>query len=359
MEYEESDFFSDKKLYRKERRLARKLDRSKFKKTDREKQKEIKSRICGPLTGGNVVRIHGEVIFVDTGEIRSCSLPGTFKQELKRKKNLIVVGDRVQIDERGAIVSIEERKSVLSRADHLDAQREHLLASNIDKVFIFVSVVDPPLRTPIIDRYLIAAEKGNILPIIICNKVDLLEDEKYSDIDRNYDKEILDECKKLYPAIGIPFLVTSATTGEGLETVKKELEGSISVFSGQSGTGKSSILNAIAGFGLKVGKTVESSRKGSHTTSYAELLILPFGGYVVDTPGVKSFGIWEVALKELPNYFPEIAALSGRCKFLDCLHRGEEGCVIEEAIKNGEISPLRYASYTNIFLSIEKEHQRR
>jgi ribosome biogenesis GTPase len=270
-----------------------------------------------------------------------------------------VVGDRVLVDERGAIVSIEERKSVLSRADHLDAQREQLLASNVDKVFIFVSVVDPPLRTPIIDRYLVAAEKGHIQPIIVCNKVDLLEDGHYSEIDRNYDKEILKECKKIYAGIGIPFLATSATSQEGLEQVKQELEGNISVFSGQSGTGKSSILNALAGFGLKVGKTVQSSRKGAHTTSYAELHRLPFGGYVVDTPGIKSFGVWEIELKELPNYFPEIAALAGRCKFLDCMHRGEEGCTIDEAIKKGEISPFRYASYINIFLSIEKEHKRR
>ncbi|HXF28650.1 MAG TPA: ribosome small subunit-dependent GTPase A, partial [Chlamydiales bacterium] len=229
----------------------------------------------------------------------------------------------------------------------------HLIAANIDQVIITVSVVDPPLRPSIIDRYLIAAEKGGLKAIIVCNKMDLLDDA------HEVERILADECRDIYRTIGVPFLQTSITSGEGLQSLIDIMKDRTSVFSGQSGAGKSSLLNVICGFNLKVGKTVASTKKGAHTTSWAELLPLPFGGYVVDTPGIKSFGIWDVTKEDIRNYFTEIADHSRFCKFQDCSHRQEPGCSIPEAVEKGIISELRYNSYLNLLESIEEEHLRR
>ncbi|MDB6081411.1 MAG: rsgA, partial [Chlamydiia bacterium] len=275
--YDEHDFFApSRKEKRLESKLASKLDRSKYKKTDQDKVQKVE-----PTTyykKGIVTRIHSQEIIVDCdGKLEVCTLRGILKKDRQRMKNLVIVGDIVSIDDNSqAIAAIDPRKSVLSRADNLSQNKEHLIAANVDQVLITVAVVDPSLRPSIIDRYLIAATKGGLTPIIICNKFDLLEDRAYLAEDREKEKELLEECTSIYTRIGIPFIPVSATSGEGMDRIRTIMQGRISVFSGQSGTGKSSLINALCGLDLKVGRTVQSSRKGAHTTSYAELIKLPF-----------------------------------------------------------------------------------
>ncbi len=358
-EYEVTDFFSDKKTYRHERRRASRLDRSKYKKTDQEKRPAEPSGMQH-LKKGVVVHIQGPEILVDhEGSFIPCTLRGVLKKDKSLFKNLVVVGDVVCFSEDGAIHHIEERKSVLSRAAHLSQQQEHLLAANVDQVLITVSVVDPPLRPTIIDRYLIAAQKGGLNAVILCNKMDLLEDPTYNGEGRAHEKTLMHEVQAIYQAINIPFIPLSTVTKEGLDQLIEIMKDKTSVFSGQSGCGKSSLINATCAMELKVGKTVARSKKGAHTTSFARLIKLPFGGYVVDTPGIKSFGIWNIGVRELPALFPEIQAAAGDCKYQDCSHTGEDGCAIPDAIHTQKVSMLRYESYLNIFGSLQQEHLRR
>lgn len=352
--YEESDFFSTKKDARQERRIITKKDRSQYKKTDLEKGRDMVVDEAD-LKKGRVASVSGQEILVDAdGKTFTCTLRGIFKQHMQRRKNPLVVGDLVLFDKENSIRKIEKRTSMLSRADNLSHQKEHLIAANIDQVLITVSVMDPPLRPSIIDRYLIAAIKGHMQPIIVCNKIDLLQSP-----DAEYEKALLDECRAIYAKIDVPFLEVSATSGEGLDQLRALMKDRTSVFSGQSGAGKSSLLNALDGFAFKVGKTVAASKKGSHTTTQALLLPLSFGGYIIDTPGIKSFGLWNVTKEEVRNLFHDLVEVGKKCRFQDCEHRGEEGCALPEALDAGEISPIRYESYLNLLDSIEKEHFRR
>lgn len=355
---EEQDYFSTHKDARKERKLRIKKDQSKYKKTDLDQK--AKTITISPTHGreGIVTHIHGlEIIVTISSQPVICSLRGIFKKERQKLKSLIIVGDRVLVDSDNAIHYIFPRTSILSRADHLSQNKEHLLAANVDLVLITVSVVDPFLRPPIIDRYLISCDKGHLTPAIVCNKIDLLDNPAYNAEERSKEKQLLDECIQIYQKIGFPFFPVSATTGQGIEALQHYMKGKTSVFSGQSGTGKSSIINAMTEYQLKVGDTVASSRKGSHTTSYAALLPLTDGGFIVDTPGIKSFGIWNLDKEEVRFYFPEFAHL--QCKFQDCLHLGEEGCNAPRAVEQGLISTIRYNSYLNIIETIEKKHYRR
>ncbi len=363
--HEESDFFDTSKDFRQERKMARKRDRSQYKKTDQDKLQKKETPIPeGDLKKGIVTTIRPEQFIVSfEGQSITCSLRGLLKKDKRKIKNLVIVGDVVFFEQTdataGVIVSIEPRTSVLSRADHLSQQREHLIAANVDQVFITVSVVDPQLRITIVDRYLIAADKGNLTPIIICNKIDLLEDPAYPEIERYIQQEILNECAGVYKDLGIPFLQVSATTGAGIDELKALMKDRVSVFSGQSGSGKSSIINRATGLDLRVGKTVAATRKGSHTTSSANLLPLDFGGWCIDTPGIKSFGVWDLKEQDLRSYFEEIHAESCHCKFPDCRHDGDPECAIEKAIEEGRVSELRYESYLTLLRSLQQKHLRR
>lgn len=359
--HEESDYFNIRKDARNERKMAQRKDRSKYKKTDQEKQ-------TAPIEKGShqgiITLIRPEQFFVfSEGTTYICSLRGALKKETQKLKNLVIVGDLVNFDvtgsEAGVIVSVEPRKSVLSRADHLSQQKEHLIAANVDQVFITVSVMDPPLRAPIVDRYLIAAQKGSLKAIIVCNKIDLLDDPDYAEAERERQREILQDCVQIYKAIDITFIEVSAKTGQGISEIAALMKDRVSVFSGQSGTGKSSLINGATGLDLRVGKTVAATRKGSHTTTYTQLLPLASGGWCIDTPGIKSFGVWDLKEQDLRSYFDEIQEAAAGCKFPDCRHLGEPGCAIPEAIEEGKISLQRFESYLALLASIQQEHLRR
>lgn len=337
-DYEEHFHAKDRKQSRKERKYAQESDRSKFKKTDQVKKEAV--AIDPNWHKGRVVAITGEGIWIDTGDKRICaSLKGLFKKERMEAKNLIAVGDRVYFTDEFSIVHIEERTSFLARTD-ITGRKEQLIAVNVDQAIIAISVVNPPLKPALVDRYLIAAEKGNIAPVIVINKIDLL------DVGPVSEKERYQEFLSVYEKLGLPILSISTTKLIGLESLKGLLKDKISVFSGQSGVGKSSLINAIYGFQLKTGDLAQKTSKGSHTTSTAELISLPDGGYCVDTPGIRSFGVWKLKKEEVTTHFQDFLDLG--CRYPDCVHINEPECAVLKALEKGEIASLRYESYRSL-----------
>lgn len=371
-EFEEEDYFPDKKAERQKRKMAVSRDRSKYKKTDQNKLQKIQedhnlAKISDEnLLRGRVISIASEGIIVDhEGKTFTCFLRGLLKKEKTLMKNLVVVGDFVLFEKKseseGTIVHVESRTSTLSRADNLSQRKEQLIAANIDQVLITVSVVKPTLKATLVDRYIIATQKGGMKPVVLINKIDLLHtpEEGEDQVILEQERELYQEFLKAYSLTDIPVISVSTVTGEGLEELRSIMKDKASVFSGQSGVGKSSLINAITGLDLRVGETVERTRKGSHTTSTANLIPLPFGGWCIDTPGIKSFGVWDLKKEEVQNYYSEIQEESRNCKYPDCQHLHEPGCSIEKAIEEGRISILRYQSYLILMETIEQEHLRR
>lgn len=336
---------------RKERKAARKLvskkDRSKFKKTDKAKREALLKKQAEvklskkELQKGRVLAILPEGILVEFEKKQIlCVLGGVLKKEVGRAKNLIAVGDFVLFEsDKNMIAAVEERYSVLSRQEHLRRRQFQLIAANIDQVLITLSILEPALKPSLVDRYIIATRKGNMAPIVVVNKIDLLS----SDLE-----PFFKEFTKTYQALGIPVVPVSGVTGEGLEKLKQLMTDKASVFSGQSGVGKSSLINAVTGLDLPVGELAKKTGKGSHTTSSARLLPLPFGGWCIDTPGIRSLGVWELSREDLDHYFPEIYALSCECKFPDCTHSHEPNCAVLGALQEGKLSHLRYDSFQKL-----------
>lgn len=361
----------NRKEGKKERKLAQSKDRSKYKKTDHLKyQKSLEKELLTKLgkqewMEGRVLSIMPQGIIVDyEGERFSCILKGLLKKDRTQAKNLVAVGDFVLFEKQGAgegiIAHVQPRKSVLSRADNLSRRKEQLIAVNIDQVMITLSVVHPELKFPIIDRYIIAAQKGGMDPIIVINKIDLLKDNEGIDpVLIEQEKELFEEAIKAYKVAGIPLIAVSTKTGEGMEQLKKSMQGKASVFSGQSGVGKSSLINAVVGLDLRVGEVVEKTKKGSHTTTTAQLIPLESGGWCIDTPGIKSFGVWELTKDELQGFFPEIQECGRECKFIDCTHTHEENCAVIKAVEEERLSLMRYESYQGLMNSLGTAHVRR
>lgn len=352
----EQDYIgSRKKEYRQERKRAMAADRSKFKKTDQKKEKGL---IIPPgLSIGRVIAIISQGIIVDCGgkQIR-CQLRGVLKKERTRMKNLIVVGDIVHFQkatkDEGLIHAIDPRKSTLSRADNLSRNLEQLIAANIDQVFITASVVNPMLRPPLIDRYIIAASKGNMRPIVLINKTDLLETHEA-------EAALYEELVKAYAKTDTLVLPVSVKAGAGLEQVKELMQGKASAFAGQSGVGKSSLINAVTGLELRTRETVSRTKKGAHTTTQAQLIPLEFGGFCIDTPGIRSFGLYDLERDEIEQYFTEIHNVGLGCKFSDCSHTHEADCRVIEAVEAGEVSSLRYDSYCQLLAECDEQYRRR
>ena len=357
---------------RKEGKMKRKMaiakDRSKYKKTDQEKylrsvEKDKAAKLSKQdLLEGRVLSIMPQGIIVDwQGKIMSCVLKGLLKKERTQAKNLVAVGDFVLFEKtaenEGIIAYVKPRRTVLSRADNLSRRKEQLIAVNIDQVIITVSVINPPLKSAIIDRYIIATRKGGMEPLIVINKIDLLEDKNDSTI--LLARELYEEAVRAYAAAGIPLISVSTIQNRGIEELKQAMRDKASVFSGQSGVGKSSLINAMTGLNLRVGETVDRTKKGVHTTTTTQLIPLDFGGWCIDTPGIKSFGVWNLDREKLEGYFPEIHEYGLHCKFADCTHTQEEQCAVQRALEEGKLSPLRYESYQALRQNLGEEHLRR
>ncbi|MBA2367821.1 MAG: ribosome small subunit-dependent GTPase A [Candidatus Protochlamydia sp.] len=353
-----------------DRKRAASKDRSKYKKTDQEKYlKNLDIEHQQKLSKqewleGRVLTIIPQGIIVDcNGEMIRCVLKGLLKRDRTSAKNLVAVGDIVLFEKtdqgEGIIASVKPRRTVLSRADNLSRRKEQLIAVNIDQVIITASVVNPPIKAPLIDRYIIAAHKGGMEPIIVINKIDLLDSEEEDAVLREQERDFYEELLKAYAAIGIQVIPVSAVQNIGIEALRAAMQGKTSVFSGQSGVGKSSLINRMTGLDLRVGLTVDRTKKGSHTTSITQLIPLEFGGWCVDTPGIKSFGVWDLDKDEVEGYFPEIHACGLNCKFPDCTHTHEDNCAVQQAVEEEQISFIRFLSYQALMESVKEKHVRR
>lgn len=336
-DFEEEFHGQDKKQFRKERKRAQETDRSKYKKTDQEKI--VSKELDTSLRRGRVIAIAGDGFWVESdGNKFFASLKGQLKKLRLETKSVLAVGDFVRFTEDHAIAQIEERYSYLARTD-IRGTKEQLMAVNVDQAIIVVSVVNPPLKPALVDRYLLAAEKGHIHPIIVVNKIDLLESGSEEE------KERYREFLNAYEKIGFPILSISTVENIGIEALKSLVKDKTSVFAGQSGVGKSSLLNSAFGLNLKIGTMAHKIAKGTHTTTTATLLPLACGGYCVDTPGIRSFGIWRLTKEEVFSHFHDLQL---ECRFPDCKHIAEPGCKVLEALETGEVSPLRYESYRTL-----------
>ena len=257
----------------------------------------------------------------------------------------VKVGDdvRVQVisEGEGVIEEILPRRSLLSRSVEGKAYRQHIIATNIDQILIIMSTRFPAFKSGLLDRYLIIAEKNHLKAVICINKIDLSSVAEF------------EEYRQWYPRLGYPLFFTSALTGEGLNELKSVLREKVSVLVGHSGVGKSSLLKKIEpGLDLKVASVSEKTSKGRHATSVVQLFPLSFGGFVIDTPGVRELGLWEVYRDELKEYFREFIEYAPDCQFNDCRHLQEPGCAVKRAVEEGKIFPERYRNYQNIYLSL-------
>ncbi len=290
---------------------------------------------------GRVLRVHGldSVVEIDDGRQWRCKVRRLLKSLTTDTRNIVTTGDQVwvrpSLNDEGFIERVEPRHGLLTRASR---GREHVLVANVDQVVIVIALKEPELKPHLIDRYLASAEQGGIRPIICLNKADLIDPVEIQPV------------VGFYSQLAIPTLLTSATTGQGLERLRRLLQGRESVFSGQSGVGKSSLLNAIQpGLALHVRTVSESNQKGRHTTTTAQLLRLDFGGWVVDTPGIRQFELWDILPEEVEGFFAEMRPYVALCGFPDCTHTHEERCAVKDAVAVRRISEQRYLSYLGIF----------
>jgi len=294
------------------------------------------------LYEGLVIRTHGGHYFVQTddGEL-DCAMRGRLKRS-RSLSDLIAIGDRVRYaiaeDGTGVVEEILPRKSALSRCPPPPRfPAEQIIVANPDQVLVICSLRSPPPNSLAIDRWLVACEAEELPVAIIGNKVDLAEDE---------DLDIL----ALYNSIGYPVLATSVVTGEGLDVLHQSLKGKLSVFTGPSGVGKSSILNALwPDLDLEVGEISEFHDRGRHTTVVARLLNPEPELYVADTPGLRQFRFWDIDREQLDAFFPEFKPFLGECRFQPCTHTHEPGCAIKAAYERGEITGIRFESYLKMF----------
>ena len=255
---------------------------------------------------------------------------------------LVAVGDRVAVipagDGDGVIVEVFERQNRLCRAAKLHTDIEQVIVSNIDQLVVVASVRDPYLKPGLIDRYLVTAAKYDILPVVCLNKVDL-------DPDGDWQQTAV-----IWQELGVTVLQLSAVSGRGLDQLRDTLHDRTSVLSGQSGVGKSSLLNALdPQLELPVGKIMHQARKGRHTTTSSRLIPLAFGGHVVDTPGIKEFALYGITPEELAWLFPEFVSHAPDCRFSNCRHLAEPGCAVKQAVEDGRIAELRYRNYVQMY----------
>lgn len=294
---------------------------------------------------GVVIKSAGSIYTVRTesGTIE-CRVKGNFRLKGIKSTNPVAVGDYVRIDVRkdgtAYIVDIEPRRNYIVRKASNLSKQSHILAANLDQCFLVVTISHPATSTTFIDRFLASAEAYRVPVVILFNKIDLYNDEE---------NEELDYLVALYENIGYPCLRLSATDGTGVDTLKDKMRGKVSLLAGNSGVGKSSIINAVSPeTAVKVGEISRIHDTGMHTTTYSEMFELMSDSYIVDTPGVKGFGSYAMESEEIAHYFVEFFELSANCKYGNCTHTHEPGCAVLEALEEGRIAPSRYQSYLSM-----------
>lgn len=302
---------------------------------------------------GKIYKSTGSWYVVKTGEGEwwNARLKGLFKLDDITSTNPLAVGDDVElepeneIEQTAMITVIHNRKNYINRQSPSHPMQQHIVAANIDQSLMVVTLKEPRTSQGFIDRWLATCEAYHVPAVLIFNKADLY---------RKKEEEKFAQWKEMYSAVGYRLNRISVRTGEGLEAVQELLQNKISLLGGHSGVGKSSFLNALFPFmNLKTQEVSGWSGKGIHTTTFAEMFDLPAGGQIIDTPGMREFGLVAISRPELSGYFPEMRVYAGKCQFNNCLHLEEPGCEVKKAVQEGLISMERYISYCNILDSIE------
>ena len=282
----------------------------------------------------------------ENGNRYDCRIKGKFRTKGIKTTNPIAVGDYVSFEleegsQNGIINELEPRRNYIIRKSVNLSKQTQIIGANLDQALLVVTLASPPTSTGFIDRFLVTAEAYRIPAIIVFNKLDLFSEEGL---------DILEEYIQMYESLGYPCYPVSALEGANISDLIEALKDKVTLVSGHSGVGKSTLINAIIpGTALKTGDISEWSDKGKHTTTFAEMMDLPFPGKIIDTPGIRELGIVDIEPQELSHYFPEMRNLLNQCKFHNCRHINEPGCAVLKALEEGEIYPSRYDSYLSIY----------
>ena len=293
-------------------------------------------------------------VLASGSKVVECKFKGKFKIKGIRNTNPIAVGDHVNFivdtsDGTGLITEIENRTNYIIRRSTNLSKETQIIAANIDLAFLILTVAYPTMRIGFIDRFLATAEAYRIPVQLIFNKIDRYNEKQLTG---------MNELLYIYKKVGYPCHTISALKGENISTIKDQLTGKVCVFAGNSGVGKSTLANAIdPTLNLKTDEISDAHNKGKHTTTFAQMYPLENGGFLIDTPGIKGFGVFDMYKEEIFHFFPEIFRVSAGCQFHNCTHTHEPKCAVKQAVMDGEISELRYNSYLNIYYDEHEKHR--
>ena len=286
-------------------------------------------------------------VLTDEGVTLDCKIKGNFRLKGIRSTNPVAVGDRVTValtqaegEQVAWITEIEDRKNYIIRRSINLSKQSHIIAANVDQAFLIVTVNYPETSLTFIDRFLASAEAYNVPVVLVFNKTDLLDEDEH---------QLQQGVMRLYETVGYKCIEVSAETGAGVETLQPLLEGKITLMSGNSGVGKSTLINRLVpDANLRTSEISDAHNTGMHTTTFSEMLKLSQGGYIIDTPGIKGFGAFDMEPEEITSYFKEIFRFSKDCRFNNCTHTHEPGCAVLTALEEHRISQSRYDSYLSI-----------
>ncbi|WP_194843742.1 ribosome small subunit-dependent GTPase A [Candidatus Clavichlamydia salmonicola] len=301
---------------------------------------------------GRVVLITASGIVVQHEADRyTCSVRGVLKRFKKKDSDRVVVGDQVFFDiiipqKEGVILKVGPRASLLFREGPY--KKKDLLAANIDRVLITHGWREPGWQPKLADRYIVMAIKADITPILVINKADLMNEDERAEMQRY---------SQIYESIGVKVIILSLLNGEGMDQLKEVMSTGVSLFSGKSGTGKTSLTNFLTGSAFATTEVNIKTKKGAHTTTETRLLTLICGGFCIDTPGIRSFGLAEVKSEELKDLFIDMVNLSENCRFSGCAHLAEPNCAVKEGLKNGQMSQERWDSYKTLFAELKEKEK--